>query len=301
MQVSGAMFVVSVFALGLRYVSRLSMHKNTCDTGWRLYGVPLKVRKAALSDIEAVRVVHRVHRNKYLTTSGSENPDHHYLVSLQGIGKGNIQLIRNKPEKARLLGEQLARYIQRPLYDGSHGRMIKRMPEELDMSLGQRLHYRGLKIKRPNAPTTTGVKQLGQGYGMQLVLPPGSLPKYVLWVVVAALALMTALAWFVLSVNKVLILLLVVPLGPYLIVSISSSYRPLYLWVGMSEVSYSRFPFRGSMKLQELEEVTLYGGAMALISDKKVMYLPYDFVEKEDGRYVRQLIEHMAYRAAAET
>lgn len=290
---------IALFFLGLRNICRIKPVKNRCHIGWHLYDIPLWVSRFALSDIRAVRVVHKIHRNKYTQGKSVENPDHHYLIYLEGILSSPIQLIRNNKRAARKLGERLAISIHCPLYDASYGAVIKREPEEVDMSLGERLHHRGHQAEYPGPPSNSKLKILSRGNETQLQFPAHRLPMFVLWIFLLIIAPLVVVLWMANTPETLGILGFIGFITAVILLAYVNSAQPGYLWLSAEELRTQKLPFGGRIRMHELEEIILKNSDIMLVSDKKSIAIPYDFSDKAEAAYVKQLIEYVAFRSAS--
>jgi len=288
---SWVFLALSLFFLGFRRVARFLPLKGKYDIGYRLFGLPLWVTHFNLDEVKAVKVEHKIIRSR----KTSEANDHHYLISLIRVPSQKIKVIRNDSLKARLLGEKIARSIQCQLLDGSQDIVIRRTEDELDMSLGERLRHRGDEIENPDFPSSSRLRLISQGSELKLWLPPQPLPGVFVAFLLLFFSAIGGLSFLVERHFQVMILLFVSLCMLFILYAFFNTIQATILWITPDGVRYKKFPYRGLMPLGDLEEVIHKGPNVSLISDDKIMGLPYDF-SREDGRYVRKLIEYMAYQ-----
>ncbi len=289
-EASYVVLAVSLFILGLRRTTRFQPQIGRYDIGYRVFGLPLWIRRYELEDITAVRVKHRIIKND------SDRAEHRYVVSLIREPAQNVAMLRSDALKARKLGEKIAKHIQRQLIDGSHGVVVRRTDEELDMSLGERLCHRGKEIAYPTPPAKSRIEILSPGNEIHLRLPGQPLWGLIVALLILVFALFAGLSFLAEPSFQILMLIFSATCTSVVILAAINSKQPTDMWVTPDSVRYRKFPFSNNISMCELEEVLSKGSDLTLISDRKIMGIPYDF-NREEGRYVRKLIEYMAARS----
>lgn len=283
-------FGVAVFFLGLRRSTRFQPHKESYDIGYRLFGLPLWIKRFDLNEVTAVKVEHKIIK------SDSDSADHRYIVSLVRMPAQKVATLRSNSLEARRLGERIAKHIRRQLFDGSHGIVIRRTDEELDMSLGERLVHRGEEVEYPSLPTRSRIEPISLGSEIHLRFPAQPLPWFIVALFLLIFTLIAGLSFLAEPGGKIFMQLFSAVCVSFVVIAAINSKQRAEVWITPDGVRYRKFPFRGRLSMSELEEVIAKGSDLTLISDRKIMGLPYDF-NRKDRIFVHNLIEHMAVKS----
>lgn len=119
--------------------------RRTVDRWWGLVGVPFKREQTRLDDVDAVTVTREIRR-------GDKRSYTVYPVRLSGaVTSINIDEPQD-PAKARAAAEKLAEFLQMPIRDSSTGREQVRQPDDINLSLRERVRQKGLSVEVPDAP-----------------------------------------------------------------------------------------------------------------------------------------------------
>ena len=97
---SSIVLACAVFMFGLRRVTRFQPQRGCYDIGYRVFGLPLWIKRFDLNDDTAVKVEHKVINNN------SKIAEHRYIVSLVGMPAQRVATLRNDSRESRLLGEK---------------------------------------------------------------------------------------------------------------------------------------------------------------------------------------------------
>lgn len=289
--VAGAMLAY----LTVGVVTHIDLARGTVRYGWYfLFVVPLRTQQAQLAQRTSVQLSKEIVRSR----GRKKRAIFLYPVRLKGIADHAVKIFVEDIVRARVFAERLARLLQLPLHDSSHGRKSIRGPEELDMALGERLLHRGERPELPAEGPGRYIKVRPEGRGMRLKMPGQPLPLWVLALLCGASALFGVVAWLnAAGVERVVYLSVIVAVGMYLAYAYAFMAAPLVLWVGPEEVAYRKLFSRKRMKMADLEDLISVRLDLYLVSDQQVMGLPYDFTDKQEATYVKQLIQHMAAQA----
>lgn len=285
------LFAAAIFSLGYRKVTRFDPGKGKYNIGYRLYGLPLWLSRFDLSEITAVRIEYKVVTHETDTVT---NTTHHYEVSLIRMPPQVVKEVANAHE-ARLLGEKIAKCIHTQLFDGSLGIVNQRTDKELDMSLGERLRYRGEAVENPEFPSGSRIQPLSLSGEIHLRLPAQPMPGVILVIFTTLIAVVGGLSFYAEMPIQGIIVFCIAMTSMYMLFLYFTTFQSTDLWISSACVRYRKFPYQDMILFSELEEAVYKEGRLRLISDEKTIGLPFGF-NKEDGLYVRKLIEYMAYR-----
>ncbi|MDQ7088193.1 MAG: hypothetical protein Q9Q13_10210 [Acidobacteriota bacterium] len=132
---------------------------------WGVF-VPLGERTDCLEPLEAVEIVRKVSRS-------SQHSQVVYGVRLVDAGRRHRVCSHHDPVRARRRAEALARALDIPLDDRTYAGAVRRRPEELDESLGQRLVREGGVVDPGPPPGRIEIHE--QAGKVLLRLPPAGL------------------------------------------------------------------------------------------------------------------------------
>lgn|GEM_PF-3283807 len=284
----------SLFAIGglmsLTYVNRLSLDKTSQElVHQRGLIVPFQNKRFPLRKIRAVKMTVKVVRNgdKSKTT---------YPVGLDGI-KDAVVLNHGNPWFARVVAEQLARLINRPLISRVYGVSSTRKPDELDLPLIDRWIRNDTRFEVPTLAhdTTLQENRCGSDYELSIRAEMPEL-KYIV-----------VLLWL-------LVIPAVVPV-PWAEVFHSAFYRffavfafffatMLLAFVGRSnlritatEVSFRQgyFPRRSRLRLSDVEEMVIAADGITLVGDASAVWIHWGD-SRRDSDYLEAAVPYHLLR-----
>ncbi len=284
-----AVGAVAFVILATRIVFRIEPQRGECRVLLTLAAMPvLALRRVNLSTVQTVEITAEVRTSKH----GSRVV---YPVSV--IGERELRLWPlGDALAARRLGERLARALGSPLRDGSNGTAACRAPEELNMSLGQRLRHRRRTPEPGSLPARSGIR-VRQGTETVVEFPAQRPPFWILLFALGIAAALGAIFWsFVPFPNSV------IPLGFILFVAgafsfgFAMTYRPTFLTIGRNAIETRGQIGRGRrIEFARLEEVLEGDADLQLVADDARLGVPYSFADERERRFVVDLIERAAY------
>lgn len=200
--------------------------------------------------------------------------------------------------EARRRGERLAAEWNLPLHDESTGRFRSREPGELNLPMGVRLRREAEAPPRPQLPEGT---RLRWQPGPEAVIEfPGQRlsPLIVLFMLGVPTVILAALWLFSTSRTAPLF----VPLGGLFLLpvgwALAGAMRPKYVRVDATGVEVRRLGYRRTIAFAKLEEAVVTPGGIHLLSDDVEAFVADWSDSVADLRFVAQVIEEAAYRAA---
>jgi len=284
----------SLFAIGglmsLTYVNRLTLDTTSQELlHQRGLIVPFQTKRFPLSRIRAVKMTVKVIRN-------GDNSKTTYPIGLNGI-KGAVVLNHGNPWFTRVVAEQLARLINRPLISRVYGVSSTREPDELDLPLVERWIRSDARFEVPSLAHDTTLQENMRGSDYELSIR-AEIPqlKYVI----------------------ILLWLLVIPAiapVPWTDVFHSSFYRyfavfalffgmMLLAFVGRSrlritanEVSFRQgyFPRRSRLRLSDVEEMVVAADGITLVGDENAVWIHWGG-SRQDSDYLKAAVPYHILR-----
>jgi len=277
--------------LAINRVTHIDLERNIIHFGWYLvFIIPVQTQRAPLEECQSVQLRKKIDKSR--TSRGSARVS--YPVSLKGTADYEVKVFRSEI-KARVFAEKLARLLQLALHDSSYGRRKIRQPQELDMSLGERLLHRGKRPSYPTGGSGARIRTTPEARGVRLRMPGQPLPLWAFALFFAVIISIGTVVWFTADgIQRVMVLAIMGAIAIYMAYAFIYMASPMALRVTPDQVNYRKFLSRRTMKLSEVEQLILTRLDMYLVGDKKVMGLPYDFHDKQEANYVRDLIRYMA-------
>ncbi|NOY82208.1 MAG: hypothetical protein GXP31_14515 [Kiritimatiellaeota bacterium] len=164
----GSIFVL--VGLGLvfgRRGCRMDKKRRTIQC-WSSLIVPLKQKLYRFEDFTSVSVTREVRRSDKSTYIV-------FPVRLRGEDdtKLDLQEFRQYPE-SRALAEQVAKFLELPFADSSAGAEVVRAPDELDLSLKERVQRSAALQPLPEPPSNLQTRILRKDRSVRLEIPPGA-------------------------------------------------------------------------------------------------------------------------------
>lgn len=286
--------VTGALAAATRMRVAVDARRQRLVVRWTLLGLPvLAVDRLPLRGLEAVVIERRVRR-------GSKGRDvETFPVTVRGEGALEAWAPGSLLE-GRLLGERLARALRVPLRDLAAGRPRVRAPEELDLSLGERLRAGGAPPERAPLPAGSGIALVAAAAARTatIALPPQPVPGAWALFALAIPAALIALAWGVLPPTGAAVFSVI----PALVLAgfaaaIAAKARTVHLVVGPDAVETRGHFSRRRIPFDRLEEVALDGPDLHLLSDEVHAVVPWDF-DHDEARFVTSVVERAAWRHA---
>lgn len=143
----------------------IDRRRGTATTWWGLL-VPFRSKDIPLSDFDRVAIAREVRRSKNSTYTV-------YPVRLTGPGDAKVTLEEPQDKnKARALGEEIAKLLELKLADGSMGATVVREPGELDESLRDRVQRTGERPEVGAPPPGMRSVQSVEGDTLAFEIPP---------------------------------------------------------------------------------------------------------------------------------
>ncbi|MBK1880270.1 hypothetical protein [Pelagicoccus mobilis] len=156
--------VGSAFIFG-RYRISVDKRQGEVTRQWSLL-IPVKTKTQSLDGENGVRITHEIRKSKNSSYSV-------YPVSLQLTGDDDIEFESSRSlQKARRLGEELAKFLQTSLTDASQGSTSTRQADELDLNLKQRLQSGRIEADIPPPPNRLLSKIEFDGDRLKVEIPP---------------------------------------------------------------------------------------------------------------------------------
>jgi len=144
---------------------RIDRRAGTATTWWGLL-VPFRTKTYPLSDFEKVTITREVRRSKNSSYTV-------YPVRTAGASVKSVTIEEPRSEdKARALGEEVAKFLGLPLHDSSTGAVIIRAAEELDESLRDRARRTGERVEVGDPPADRRSTQSVLGDTLTFDIPP---------------------------------------------------------------------------------------------------------------------------------
>ena len=138
---------------------------GTVTTWWGLL-VPFRRKERPLSDFDSVVVSREVRRSKNSTYTV-------YPVRMAGPGEGEVKIEEGRDlNKARAMGEEVAKFLGVKLVDRSMGTTVVREADELDESLRERKERKGEQVAVPDTPAERRAQQSVVGDTLAFDIPP---------------------------------------------------------------------------------------------------------------------------------
>ncbi len=208
----------SIFALvGLALVfgrrgCRMDKKRRTIQC-WSSLIVPLKRKLHRFEDFSAVTVTREVRRS---------DKSSYTVYPVRLVGESNTKLDLREYQKypeSRALAEEVAKFLELPFADSSAGAEVVRAPDELDLSLKDRVRRSGASQPLPEPPPGLRTRILRKDKSVRLEIPAGDnplgrlLPLLLIPVCLAGLIIMlAALNMFLKDRGAFGVLALVLPL-----------------------------------------------------------------------------------------
>lgn len=285
-------------ALLFRSVVRVDARRERARIWWTLLGAPLvPLRSIPLADVRAVRIDQVADGKRTRFAVGLQAGD------ARAIWRGRDLL------RARRFAERVAHGLSLPLHDDSTGRFRAREPDELDLSLGERLRRAGpppgLPVPPPGSPL-----QLRDGAESVIRFPGQPVSPLVAIVLLGAPAFSIVVFWL-LSTPRTVALLLPIPvfIEAGFVWALASALRPKLVVVGPGGVEVRRLGSRKRIAFADLEELVHARDGLHLLSDEAHVVIPHGWMEDERGssrfdvggvaKFVAEVIEHAAWHQAA--
>ncbi|HHI79665.1 MAG TPA: hypothetical protein ENK02_06765 [Planctomycetes bacterium] len=285
---------------------------------WWGFGKPFGVREESLnafSHVEVLKEVRRQQNKTYVT----------YPVRLIGAEKRMSLVCRSEPLSARRLAERFARALDKPLHNHLSGIPVIRQPNELDLSLGERIAASGELPELPPQPADSKLHLQVDGERLQVEIPAVGILRGGLFLMVFFLpGLAMGIGFSFLmggrTGSRFLLFgmgLFFLPLIGAALYAISRGVRRELLEVGPEEVRLRYlYPWGESSKAiptQELEEITqsqsaqklnplgalLATGGISLIADRGMLTCGAS-LSREDRSFILDLVRYVLARSYAE-
>ncbi|HSN91029.1 MAG TPA: DUF3592 domain-containing protein [Anaeromyxobacteraceae bacterium] len=297
-QVAVALATAGALALSFRSVLRVDARRERARIWWTLLGALLvPVRSIPLVDVRAVRLDHvaRGKRTRFEV----------------GLRAEDATAVWSGPDllRARRFAERVASGLGLPLQDGSTGRFRTRDPDELEMTLGERLRRDGpepvLPVPPPGSPF-----QLLEGPESAIRFPgqPLSPAFVVFWLGVPALFIVF---FWLLSTPGTAALFLPIPIAIGLAFTwgLLGALGKKTVVVGPAGVEVRMFGSRRRIAFADLEEVVHARDGLHLLSDEAYLVVSHGWMESVLGdsrfdtraavKFVADVIERAAWHHAA--
>ena len=164
----GGIFVLVGGAFVLGRAGTILDRRSGLATRWWGLLVPMRSKQFPLADFTAVRISREVRRSKNSTYTV-------YPVRLAGDGDAVKIGERRLPDKARELGEEVAKFLGLSLADSSLGTEVVREAGHLDESLREQAQRTGQALDVPEAPPGQRTAQSVVGDTLAIDIPPAGL------------------------------------------------------------------------------------------------------------------------------
>lgn len=289
--VFGSLFIVGGL-IAITFVHRLRVDKDSNELLHQVgVIVSLRTRRFPLNKVKAVSIAVKVER-------ANDQERTTFPVRLNGVKDSTVLTHRN-PWFSRVVAEQIARLIEKPLVNRVYGKTSTRLPSELEMPLVDRWRKDGKRFERPSQAYASDLRELSSGTEYELLIP----------------AQFPALKYLI-----ALMLLLIVPAvldvgfnelfhsGAYRIVAlIFLGFAVLSLaFVGRSRLTISSrdvtfrqgfFPLRARLAVKDIEELVIAADGITLIGDNGAVWVHWS-TSKRDSDYLTAVVPYQLQRLA---
>ncbi|OBS07987.1 hypothetical protein [Acidihalobacter prosperus] len=283
---------LAILTLAFRSALRCDRARDRVAHCWTLFGLPLWVRgRTRLTSLKAVDLYGRTRSRQ--DTDGDVAVWTDYYTVLKGSPTLKLRATRNDYPNARRLAERLASGLDLPLRDHVLKGVRVRRPDELDLTLGERLRRAGEPPAPPASPPPPLRLLAGGGDALALRLPAQPLSWWGYLLAVAIPAFMFTIAWF--AHANLLFLIASSAFTAYFAYTLLGSFFPRRLTLDARGVTVRWYLRRLHMPWQKLEEIGSTYDGIHLLGDRKHEVLPYQF-DAESSAYVRNAIAYMAWR-----
>lgn len=154
---------------------------------WWGFVFPWRVREGDFDDVERIEMT-REKRTKS-SGSGSNRTTRTVIVFPVRVHlKGGEPIDVKEPEdflEARGLAERISKAAEKPLHDRSGEQLVVTQPDELDMSIREKVRRRGEPLEIPPEPAQKRSKYEIDGTTVRFVLPPPGMGQAVVGILVA--------------------------------------------------------------------------------------------------------------------